>query len=146
MTTLRTSVQDYVTMRRGLEFELRDAGIGLVNFVSFMESKRASHITTDLALEWAQKPKTVLPLEWAETIELGARLCTLSERKRSPDPDSTEGAVAVSLSAAPALYLHRPRNRAPACSRSSIAPSGRTTRLEISLLVWTSERLRSAHQ
>jgi integrase len=64
------------------------------------------------------------PPGMGQTIELGARLCTLSERKRSPDPDSTEGAVAVSLSAAPALYLYRPRNRAPACSRSSIAPAG----------------------
>jgi integrase/recombinase XerD len=68
MTTLRTSMQDYLTMRRGLGFKLRDAGVGLANFVSFMESKRASHITTDLALEWAQKPKSVLSLEWARRL------------------------------------------------------------------------------
>jgi integrase/recombinase XerD len=55
MTTLRTSVQDYLAMRRGLGFRLHDAGVGLLDFVSFMERKRASHITTDLALEWAQK-------------------------------------------------------------------------------------------
>ena len=68
MTTLRTSVQDYLAMRRGLDFKLRDAGVGLLNFVSFMERKRTAHITTDLALEWAQKPKAVLPVEWARRL------------------------------------------------------------------------------
>jgi integrase/recombinase XerD len=68
MTTLRTSVQDYLAMRRGLGFKLRDAGRKLLNFVSFMECKHASHITTDLALEWAQKPKSVLPAERARRL------------------------------------------------------------------------------
>jgi integrase len=68
MTTLRTSLQDYLAMRRGLGFKLHDAGVGLLNFVSFMERKRASHITTDLALEWAQKPKSVHPVEWAKRL------------------------------------------------------------------------------
>jgi hypothetical protein len=36
MTTLRTSVQGYLAMRRGLEFKLREAGVGLLNFVSFI--------------------------------------------------------------------------------------------------------------
>lgn len=65
MTTLRASVQDYLAMRRGLGFKLRDAGAGLLDFVSFMEHKHASHITTQLVLEWAKKPKSVLPAHWA---------------------------------------------------------------------------------
>jgi integrase/recombinase XerD len=68
MTTLRTSVQDYLKMRRGLGFKLREAGMGLLDFVSFMERKRFSYITTELALEWAQKPKTALPAEWARRL------------------------------------------------------------------------------
>jgi len=64
MTRLRKSLQDYLKMRRGLGFKLYAAGIGLLDFVAFMERKRASRITTKLALEWAQKPKTVLA-EWA---------------------------------------------------------------------------------
>jgi integrase/recombinase XerD len=68
MTRLRTSLQDYLKMRRGLGFKLYDAGIGLLDFVAFMERKRASRITTKLALEWAQKPKTVLPSEWARRL------------------------------------------------------------------------------
>ena len=68
MTRLRASLQDYLKMRRGLGFKLYDAGIGLLDFVAFMERKRASRITTKLALEWAQKPKTVLPSEWARRL------------------------------------------------------------------------------
>jgi hypothetical protein len=55
-------------MRRGLGFKLYDAGIGLLDFVAFMERKHAPRITTKLALEWAQKPKTVLPSEWARRL------------------------------------------------------------------------------
>jgi integrase len=68
MTRLRASLQDYLKMRRGLGFKLYAAGIGLLDFVTFMERKRASRITTKLALEWAQKPKTVLPSEWARRL------------------------------------------------------------------------------
>jgi len=65
MTRLRTSLRDYLKMRRGLGFKLHEPGKGLIDFVAFMERKRASRITTKLALEWAQKPKTVLPAGWA---------------------------------------------------------------------------------
>jgi hypothetical protein len=53
MTALRTALQDYLAMRRGLGFKLRDAGTSLLDFVSFMERRRASYITTHLALKWA---------------------------------------------------------------------------------------------
>ena len=68
MNTLRASVQDYLAMRRGLGFKLHDAGVGLLKFVSFMEYKHASHITTELALDWAKKPKSALPAEWARRL------------------------------------------------------------------------------
>ena len=67
-TTLRASVQDYLAMRRGLGFKLHDAGVGLLSFVSFMEGRHARRITTRLALEWAQKSKSVLPAEWARRL------------------------------------------------------------------------------
>jgi hypothetical protein len=46
------------------DFKLHDAGVGLGNFVSFMERKQASHITTPLALEWASsriRPQVAKP-------------------------------------------------------------------------------------
>ncbi len=68
MTTLRTSVQDYLTMRRGLGFKLHDAGVGLLDFVAFMERRRAARITMDLALEWATKSKAAQPAAWARRL------------------------------------------------------------------------------
>ena len=68
MTALRTSLQDYLAMRRGLGFKLRDAGAGLLDFVSFMDRKRTSHITTHLALKWARKSKSTLPMDWARRL------------------------------------------------------------------------------
>jgi len=68
MNTFKESVQDYLAMRRGLGFKLRAAGAGLLDFASFLERKHASYITVRLALEWAQKPTSVLPAEWARRL------------------------------------------------------------------------------
>jgi integrase/recombinase XerD len=68
MTKLRTSLRDYLAMRRGLGFKLRDAGASLLDFVTFMEGKRTSRITTRLALEWAQKSNSTLPMDWARRL------------------------------------------------------------------------------
>ena len=68
MTTLRQAVQEYVLMRRNLGFKLRDAGKGLLDFVSFLEQHRASYITQALALAWAQRPLDVQPAHWAQRL------------------------------------------------------------------------------
>jgi integrase len=65
MTTLRQAVQEYLSMRRALGFKLQEAGKGLLDFVTFMEKRRASYITSTLALEWAQQPQNVQPAYWA---------------------------------------------------------------------------------
>jgi integrase/recombinase XerD len=68
MNTLREAVQEYVTMRRALGFKLREAGTRLLDFVTFMEQHRASYITHQLALRWAQKLSTVQPSQWAQRL------------------------------------------------------------------------------
>ena len=68
MTRLRTSLGDYLNMRRGLGFKLHYVGIALLDFVGFMERKHAFHITTKLALEWAKESKSALPSEWAKRL------------------------------------------------------------------------------
>lgn len=62
MITLRVAVQQYLTLRRGLGFKLRDAGKALLKFVTFLEHKHASVITTRLALAWAQQSANRLSL------------------------------------------------------------------------------------
>jgi integrase/recombinase XerD len=68
MNTLREAVQEYLTMRRSLGFKLRETGKRLMDFVTFMEQHRASYITHQLALTWAQQPTTVQPAQWAQRL------------------------------------------------------------------------------
>ncbi len=56
MNTLQQAVQEYLTMRRSLGFKLQRAGSALLDFVSFLEQRRASYITLRLALTWAKQP------------------------------------------------------------------------------------------
>jgi integrase len=68
MNTLRQAVREYLAMRRGLGFKLREAGTGLNEFATFMERRRASYITPALALAWAQGPSNVQPAQWAKRL------------------------------------------------------------------------------
>lgn len=68
MSTLRLAMEEYLQVRRALGYKLREAGAELPRFVSFMEERRAEHITARLALEWAQQPTTVQPAEWARRL------------------------------------------------------------------------------
>jgi len=57
MNALRKAVRDYLQLRRGLGFKLDVAEIRLGQFLEFLQAKKASRITTKLALEFAtQKP------------------------------------------------------------------------------------------
>lgn len=68
MNTLRQAVDDYLTMRRNLGFQLREAGKALLDFVAFMEQQRAPYITQALALAWAQQPVHTQPANWARRL------------------------------------------------------------------------------
>ena len=68
MSTLREGLQEYLTLRRRLGFQLRDAGRALPDFVAFMEQKRARHITSHLALRWAHQPTVGAPANWARRL------------------------------------------------------------------------------
>ena len=68
MTTLRQAVREYVRMRRDLGFKLYEPGKGLLDFVTFMEQRRAASITQALALAWARQPANVQPAHWARRL------------------------------------------------------------------------------
>jgi integrase/recombinase XerD len=70
MTTLQSALQEYLAMRRGLGFQLRDTGRLLLKFVTFMEQHRASVVTTPLALAWAKQSQTVQPADWARRLSI----------------------------------------------------------------------------
>ena len=68
MNTLREAVQNYLAMRRALGFKLLLAGNALPDFVTFMEKRRAAHITIRHALQWAQQPPNAQLSTWAERL------------------------------------------------------------------------------
>jgi integrase/recombinase XerD len=68
MTPLGQAIQDYLALRRSLGFKLRDAGLCLVRFAAFMETRDAPHITTALALEWIRQSPSVTPATWAQRL------------------------------------------------------------------------------
>ena len=68
MTTIGQSIQDYLALRRSLGFKLRDAGLCLAKFAAFLEARGALHITTALALEWAQQSPSALPATCAQRL------------------------------------------------------------------------------
>ena len=78
MNTLRQCVREYLELRRGLGFKLREAGKGLLDFVTFLERTQGFLHHSALALAWAQQPVNALPAYWAQRLELRTRIRTLS--------------------------------------------------------------------
>lgn len=68
MNTLSRSLQEYLRMRRALGFKLREAGNALLDFVAYMRQRRATFITSELALAWAQQPRNARPAHWAQRL------------------------------------------------------------------------------
>lgn len=58
MSTLRTSLSEYLGVRRALGVKLREPGRMLQRFVDFAEHAGATYITTELALQWATQPES----------------------------------------------------------------------------------------
>lgn len=68
MKPLTQAIHDYLALRRSLGFKLRDAGMLLAKFATFMEQHDAECITTQLALDWAQQPRHAQPALWAQRL------------------------------------------------------------------------------
>jgi integrase/recombinase XerD len=83
MTSLREAVKEYLTLRRPLGFKLQKDGKELLAFVQFMAEHRASFITPQLALAWAQQPTTVQPAEWAHRLSV---VRTFARYRSATDP------------------------------------------------------------
>lgn len=102
VSALRRSMQDYLAMRRRLGFKLHEAGLRLDDFVSFMEERGASRITSSLALTWAQRPRSVQPVIWAQRLgvvrDFARYLSAFDSRTEIPPAE---------------LLPHRYRRRAP---------------------------------
>lgn len=56
MTDLHSALKRYLSMRKGLGYKYQHQTRRLADFVSFMERRKATTITTKLAMEWATLP------------------------------------------------------------------------------------------
>jgi hypothetical protein len=56
MTDLRSALEKYLSMRKGLGYKYEQQTRRLGDFVAFMEKRKATTITTKLAMEWATLP------------------------------------------------------------------------------------------
>ena len=69
MNSLLKAAKEYLTLRRQLGFKLRNNQNVLIKFCSFLKTKKASHITGDLALEFATRNPNTSQMQWA--VRLG---------------------------------------------------------------------------
>jgi len=65
---LHKGLTDYLELRRGLGFKLSIDERHLWAFIAFLESKKTSHITTRLALEFATFRKDLDPRSWVQRL------------------------------------------------------------------------------
>ncbi len=70
MSPLRTSLEEYLTLRKAAGFALRDTATALNGFVTFAEQQGAEIISTQLALRWAQQPVNVQPAWKARRLDM----------------------------------------------------------------------------
>ena len=79
MNTLREAVGEYLEMRRGLGFKLREAGKGLIDFVTFLEQHNASYITQAVGARLGPATIQRSPGVLGCKAEFRARIRTLSQ-------------------------------------------------------------------
>ena len=65
MKPLPHAVNDYIALRRSLGFKLREYGVCLHEFVSFLKKNGSQHITSKLAAEYATQRQDEKPVSWA---------------------------------------------------------------------------------
>ena len=61
MSPLADALEQYLRVRRGLGFKLREAGNLLADFVGYLERSGSATITRELSLAWATEPVGVQP-------------------------------------------------------------------------------------
>ena len=70
MSTLATTLSEYLQVRRALGYKLEREQRLLPEFVAFLNNHGATHVTTELALRWATAPATASPEWWAKRLTL----------------------------------------------------------------------------
>lgn len=67
--TITESAEEYLTLRRGLGFQLKTEGKLVLQFAAFTDGEHSGSVTTQLALRWARLPEGASPLYCARRLE-----------------------------------------------------------------------------
>jgi integrase len=89
MNSLREAIKEYLQLRRHLGYQLRVPGRLLRSFAAFADREKATHITTDLVLRWAQQPADARAATWAgrfQTVRRFALWLSASDRRTEVPP------------------------------------------------------------
>ena len=91
MKRLFKAVQEYLCMRNQLGFKMDTAKYVLKGFLAYMQKKKASHITSEIALEFAMQNRNSSPFQWAKRLGIIRRLAihlhTIYPLTEVPAPD-----------------------------------------------------------
>lgn len=91
MSELQAMLQQYLAVHRALGVKLRLAGSLLQRFVEFAEREGATHITPELAVQWATQPAGAQPAQWANRLGMVRRFAqhcrATNPRTIVPPPD-----------------------------------------------------------
>ena len=69
MNAWTEAVREYLALRRGLGFELKQAGGDLADFACFLKRQAINHITVSIALKWAQRsPRSAQRLSFVRSF------------------------------------------------------------------------------
>jgi hypothetical protein len=106
--SLQQALEDYLTIRRQLGYQLQSTGRLLAGFVRFAEQAGARTITTDLAVAWAREPQGVAPIRWSQRLGMvrgfACYLATIDPEMEIPPSD-----VLSARQQRVAPYISRPR-------------------------------------
>jgi site-specific recombinase XerD len=86
MKPLSEALQEYLSLRRAVGYKLEDEGRVLPQFVSFLEERGATYITSELAVRWAAEPMHTQPTYPARRL----RMVRLFAEHRSAEDPRTE--------------------------------------------------------
>jgi integrase len=96
MTDLRCAMNDYLTVRRQLGFQLREQERLLDDYLSFCERAGEQHLTTELAVRWARSVKAH-PNRWQRRLGVvrgfARYLSTIDPETEIPSEDLLRAAL-----------------------------------------------------
>ena len=125
MSTLRATIDEYLSLRRGLGFKLVQEGRWLGQFASFMERHRISHVTTRLALEWAAQPAHAHPSHLAHRLSVVRALASYQAARDPRTEVPPIGLLSNRYSRKPPyIYSHREISALLAAAARLPSPTG----------------------